>query len=127
MFSNNYLKRISGNYARQGSKSEAVHEDQYPPGELDACGTELQNPGRQGLSVVEGRRCVKLLGRDELTGDAGGLVELAGRHDDPEARVTTTTHDASPGVHHETHQESVWCIVVVCQLQWRTREYKPKK
>ncbi len=42
---------------------------------------------------------------DQPTGDPGGRCALPGRDDDAHAVVTTSSHGAAPGVHHEADQE----------------------
>ena len=42
---------------------------------------------------------------DQATGDPGGRRALPGRDDDAHAVVTTPSHGATSGVHHEADQE----------------------
>lgn len=77
------------------------------PQELGSHGSHLNDPGGQGLSLVEGNGMNQLVLLDEPASHPGGHGGPVGWNNDPDPRVAAAPHGPTPGVHHETDEEAV--------------------
>lgn len=91
---------------QQGLRNIAIEIKENLPQKLGSCGTDLNQPADQALSLHHGRRVGQLVPLGQAAGDAGGSRALPGRDDDTHAVASASSHGPPTSIHHEANQES---------------------